>query len=83
MKNKNTVILLIIMHLLRLFSGISINRKWGFVFQFEFFDFLQLRAIGLKHYLSWGIIILSHIGILALPFLRGKRYFAKALLLFP
>ena len=71
------------MILLSLFSGISINRNWGFIYQFEFIDFLQLRERGFKDFLIWGIVILSHIGIISLPFLVNSIYFKKMLLYFP
>jgi len=83
MKNTKTIILLVLMILLSLFSGISINRNWGFIYQFEFIDFLQLRERGFKDFLIWGIVILSHIGIISLPFLVNSIYFKKMLLYFP
>ncbi|QNR83023.1 hypothetical protein H9N25_13660 [Pedobacter riviphilus] len=83
MKNTKTIILLVLMILLSLFSGISINRNWGFIYQFEFIDFLQLREREFKDYLIWGIIIVSHVGIISLPFLVKTSYFKKVLLYFP
>ncbi|WP_231424239.1 MULTISPECIES: hypothetical protein [Pedobacter] len=83
MKPTKTIILLILMVLLSLFSGISINGNWGFIYQFEFIDFLQLRKTGIKDFLIWGIIIVSHIGIISLPFLANNSNFKKMLFYFP
>jgi hypothetical protein len=83
MKNTTILILLMLMILLSLFSGISINGNWGFVFQYEFFDFLQLRETKFFDYFLWVIIIVSDIGIFSLPFLVNKDYFKKLLFTFP
>jgi len=83
MKNIRIKILLVLMIVLSLFMGISINGNWGFLYQFEFFDFLQLHEKGFKDYVLWGIIILSHIGIICLPFMVEKNYFRRILVYFP
>lgn len=83
MKNVKIRVFLISMILLSLFSGISINNNWGFIYQFEFIDFLQLHGIRFKEVCFWIIVILSHIGIAALPFFVEHHYFRKMLLYFP
>ena|GEM_PF-1775007 len=71
------------MILLSLFSGISINKNWSFVYQFEFIDFLKLHETSLIDTLVWCAILLSHIGIIILPFCIGNKYFKKMLWYFP
>ena len=83
MKNIKIRILLILMLLLSLFSGISINGNWGFVYQFEFIDFLQLNEIRFRDMLFCIIVIISHVGTAILPFFVEKKYFKKMLFYFP
>lgn len=72
------------MLLLSLFSGIAINGKWGFVFQFEFCDFLQMRKLSPFSYVLWVIVIISHVGsMVSLSFFVAHRNFKKMVLGFP
>lgn len=84
---KKIIILLIVMIVLSLFSGISINQNWAFVFQFEFFDYPEILKDGLednvRNIILWIIILLAHIGIVMLPFLTKSHHFNKLLLWFP
>jgi hypothetical protein len=78
--------LLIVMILLSLFTGMSINRNWFFIFQFEFIDYPDIIKAGhsnMRDNLLWGILLLAHFGIFSLPFLTKVVYFKKLLLWFP
>jgi len=79
--------LLIVMILLSLFIGMSINRNWFFIYQLEFIDYPEIlkdgREDNVRNIILWVIILLSHIGIIILPFLTKSRLFSKLLLWFP
>lgn len=85
MKNLNIKILLVLMILLSLFSGITINGMSGAIYTFElisFPDMLRYEVI-LRDLVLWIITILSHVGIVALPLFVERPYFKKLLICFP
>ncbi|SFA39583.1 hypothetical protein SAMN04488511_101476 [Pedobacter suwonensis] len=79
--------LLIVMILLSLFIGMSINRNWFFIYQLEFIDYPEIlkdgREDNVRNIILWVIILLSHMGIIILPFLTKSHLFSKSLLWFP
>ncbi|SFA41222.1 hypothetical protein SAMN04488511_102273 [Pedobacter suwonensis] len=79
-------ILLFGMIFLSLFVGIPINHNWSFVFQYEFIDFpmmLRLYDVSNREIISWIVVLLSHVGIISLPFFLKRVYFRKMLFYFP
>ncbi len=83
---KKIIILLTVMIILSFFSGISINRNWFFIFQFELIDFPEMILAGhvrIVKIMLWCLVIISHMGILLLPFVSSTKYFKLALLILP
>ncbi|WP_025146809.1 hypothetical protein [Pedobacter jeongneungensis] len=86
MKNLNIRLLLIIMILLSFFSGFPLNGGWNLVYRFEFQGYPEIiksYPIVYRDVFFWGIIVLSHIGIVLLPFVVEQKYFKKMLLCCP
>ncbi|RNL54725.1 hypothetical protein D7004_06245 [Pedobacter jejuensis] len=83
MKEIKIIILLTIMILVSLFSGIPINKNWSFVYQFEFLDFPKLHETSIVDTIIWCTMLLSHIGIIVLPFCIKNKFFKKMLWYFP
>lgn len=71
------------MILLSLFMGISINGMWAILYRFEFFVFFELPNKKPMDFIIWSIVVLSHFGVLTLPFFVENRLFKKLLLYFP
>jgi len=81
---KTNYILLTVLILLSLFFGVSINGQWAFLYQFEFVDMPKMAETATPFKIAmWIGMLLSHVGIFMLPFITGKPYFRKTLLIFP
>jgi hypothetical protein len=81
---KNVTVLLILMILLSLFVGIPLNGHWWVLYKSEFFDIPHsLRHPSMMRSAIYLVLILSHVGILALPFLIGKAVFKRLLVVAP
>jgi hypothetical protein len=72
---KTLIILLIIFSII---GGISINGEWSFLYQFEFIDYPKVIATGQENItgiVGWALLLISHCGIVVLPFITRKHYF--------
>lgn len=85
-KEIKIILLLVLMILLSFFSGISINQQWSFVYQYEFIDFPEIMNkydLSPRELPAWILVLLSHLGILFLPFSIRLSSFRKLLIWFP
>lgn len=80
MKNIKIRIWLVVLAILSLISGISINGKWGFVYQFTFISGpdmiirdIREDPINLRFLIFWLLAFLSHVVLLILPFIPYKK----------
>ena len=68
------------------FAGMSINRNWFFTYQFELFDYPEIilaNRSNIRDISLWMILVLSHLGIVLLPFFKRYHSFRKLLLYLP
>lgn len=89
MKKFKLRIWLTVLAALSLISGISINSKWAFLYQYTFIEgpkmlyrniqYHELSWISLIH---WIILLVSHVAILLLPFLSYKMINLKKWVLY-
>ncbi|MCX2584398.1 hypothetical protein [Pedobacter sp. MR22-3] len=79
---KKIIILSIVLVTLSLFSGISINSNWFFIYQFEFIDYPKIIVADnakIVKILLWAVVVLAHLGIISLPFITKTTYYNKIL----
>jgi hypothetical protein len=68
----------VLLILLSLIGGFSINGSWSFLYEFEFVEMPRLFSTGqqtMGDIIAWTLMLVAHCGITALPFITQKRYF--------
>jgi hypothetical protein len=88
MKNKANLIktLLILMILLSIFVGEPTHLGWVFLYNLEFTRIIFLIKAGeisLLMLFIWIMLVVTHLGIICLPFLTSKMYFKTLLYAIP
>jgi hypothetical protein len=83
---KKIIPFLICMTVFSCFAGMSINNNWFFTYQFELYDYpdvILARRSNIRDISLWLVLVLSHLGIVLLPFFTRQHSFRKLLLYLP
>lgn len=90
MKNITITILLILLALLSLFTGFSINNRFSFLYQYPFIDGPEMfygdilrGTVKWAMLIHWLFLFITNLGIIALPFIYMKRYGKKLVFYIP
>jgi hypothetical protein len=94
MKKTLILALLIFLVILSLFTGISINNNFVFLYDYTFVAIPKLifqnyhgevERLSIFRYIHWILLLLAHIGVISLPFfyLTLRKKFKKLLVYLP
>ena len=92
MKNILIYALLIILIVLSLFTGLSINGNFSYLYEFAFVSFPEIiisnwhshrDSLNIFQYIHWMLTVIAHIGVIILHFIYFKFKSRKLLIYIP